>query len=77
MPYGDGTGPLGFGPGTGWGRGPCGAGFRRGRGSGRGFAFRKRFFRDWQPSTEDLDSEEKMLKEELAEIAKEKKALKK
>ncbi len=29
MPFGDGTGPLGLGPGTGWGRGPCGMGFRR------------------------------------------------
>lgn len=23
MPCGDGTGPFGLGPGTGWGRGPC------------------------------------------------------
>ena len=26
MPKYNGTGPLGFGPGTGWGLGPCGAG---------------------------------------------------
>ena len=25
MPGGDGRGPLGFGPGTGWGAGPCGS----------------------------------------------------
>jgi hypothetical protein len=30
MPGYDGTGPLGAGPGTGWGLGPCGAGRRRG-----------------------------------------------
>ena len=32
MPGGDGTGPLGSGPGTGWGRGSCrgGGGFGRG-----------------------------------------------
>jgi len=76
MPYGDGTGPLGAGPATGWGRGPCGAGLRRGRGAGRGLGLRRRFFRSWQPNAEDLDAEEKMLREELAEIAKEKKSLK-
>ena len=48
MPFRDRTGPLGQGPGTGWGAGPCGSGrfvtgrlggFGRGfgRGSGRGF----------------------------------------
>jgi hypothetical protein len=48
MPGFDATGPRGWGPGTGWGRGPCGAGLRRGfvggwgqgffgRGGGRGF----------------------------------------
>jgi hypothetical protein len=36
MPAFDGTGPWGQGPGTGWGRGPCGAGFRRGGGRGWG-----------------------------------------
>ena len=48
MPGGDRTGPLGLGPGTGWGRGPCfgfGApGFNyggRGRGFRRGFGFRR------------------------------------
>lgn len=39
MPGFDRTGPLGEGPGTGWGRGPCGAGRRRGgsRVWGQGF----------------------------------------
>jgi len=30
MPKGDGTGPIGQGPGTGRGRGPCGGGQRKG-----------------------------------------------
>jgi hypothetical protein len=30
MPGMDGSGPRGLGPGSGWGRGPCGAGFRMG-----------------------------------------------
>jgi len=39
MPGFDGTGPLGLGPGTGWGMGPCGAGraWRRRWGYGRRF----------------------------------------
>lgn len=32
MPRFNGTGPLGAGPGTGWGMGPCGSGMRRGAG---------------------------------------------
>jgi hypothetical protein len=36
MPGFDATGPWGRGPGTGWGRGPCGAGLRRGGGRGWG-----------------------------------------
>ncbi|HET6421932.1 MAG TPA: DUF5320 domain-containing protein [Geobacteraceae bacterium] len=47
MPGGDRTGPLGLGPGTSWGKGPCfgfgSPGFYyggRGRGFGRGFGFR-------------------------------------
>jgi len=36
MPGGDGTGPCGRGPGSGWGRGPCGRGMRRGCGFGYG-----------------------------------------
>ena len=52
MPGMDGTGPMGLGPGTGWGRGGCtgytpqgrpfqprGRGMGRGRGFGRGFGF--------------------------------------
>ena len=39
MPARNGTGPLGMGPMTGWGRGWCGGG----RGMGRGFAGYGRF----------------------------------
>lgn len=41
MPRYDGTGPLGFGPGTGWGLGPCGMGMRCGFGYRFGW---KRFY---------------------------------
>jgi hypothetical protein len=37
MPRYDRTGPLGLGPRTGWGLGPCGLGRGAGRGMGRGF----------------------------------------
>ncbi len=46
MPARDGTGPLGYGPRTGWGLGPCGRGFGFRRGFGRGFGFR----RFWGPA---------------------------
>lgn len=35
MPGFNGRGPSGQGPGTGWGRGPCGLGMRRGAGGRR------------------------------------------
>jgi hypothetical protein len=76
MPRFDGTGPLGLGPGTGWGMGPCGAG--RGRGWGRGYG--RRFWGypygayPYQPQItkeeekEVLEEELKNLKEEMKEI---------
>lgn len=39
MPRFDATGPLGLGPGTGWGLGPCVPGWPRG--FGRGFGWRR------------------------------------
>ena len=57
MPHGDGTGPLGLGPGTGWGLGYCAGynhpGYLRTRGLiGRGAGHRNRFwaagFSGWQ-----------------------------
>ncbi len=77
MPRFDGTGPLGLGPGTGWGLGPCGAGMAWRRGFGRGFGWR-RFWRFWgcpyQPELtkkeekEWLEEELKNLEEEMKEI---------
>jgi len=83
MPRFDGTGPLGLGPGTGWGLGPCGAGmaWRRGwgRGFGRGFGWRRFLgYGPWgypyQPTItkkeekEILENEVAALEEELKEI---------
>jgi len=68
MPGGDGTGPLGLGPRTGWGRGPCMAG--RGRGfRGRRF-WRRRFWdpytcEDYEPIKDELKEEIKALESEL------------
>ncbi|MDD5433139.1 MAG: DUF5320 domain-containing protein [Candidatus Pacebacteria bacterium] len=74
MPRFDGTGPMGYGPGTGWGLGPCGGGMAYGR---RGFG---RFWRFGPQVTKKeeqemleqevgiLESELKSIKERLAEI---------
>jgi len=84
MPYFDGTGPLGGGPMTGRGLGPCGTGFawRRGGGYGRGFGrgFGWHYQDPWatdrysysQPSrkeeTEILKDDAEALREELSAI---------
>jgi len=65
MPRFDGTGPWGSGPGTGWGRGPCGR---------YGYGFRR--FISPKNELAALEDEEKMLEEELAAIREEKAALK-
>lgn len=74
MPRGDGTGPMGAGPATGRGRGPCGAEMRRGWGGwfGRGF-FGHRWTKGDGKAT--LEEEERCLKEELERVRKEKEAL--
>jgi hypothetical protein len=78
MPRYNGTGPMGAGPGTGWGLGPCGAGMAWGRGWGRGFRKGFGFRRFISPKNElaALEDEEKILEEELAAIKEEKAALK-
>jgi len=70
MPYGDGTGPAGYGAGTGWGMGPCGIGMARRNMMGGG--------RFWMTGSkkEFLADEEKYLKTRLEEIQKAKKDLK-
>jgi len=81
MPRFNGTGPSGFGPGTGWGRSPCGGGMGWRRGWGRGW-----FGRFWgQPKitekeeadilteeAESLEQELKATKERLAELKRKK-----
>jgi len=76
MPQYNGTGPIGQGPGTGRGLGPCGRGGRNGIGcfGKRGFGFRQ--FISPKNNIEALENEEKILEEELAVIREEKKALK-
>ncbi|NLH38840.1 MAG: DUF5320 domain-containing protein [Elusimicrobia bacterium] len=68
MPYGDGTGPLGFGPATGWGRGPCGRGLaRRGMAQGRGWR-RGYVYYSKEDEMSSLKEEKKLLEEELKAI---------
>jgi hypothetical protein len=86
MPGFDGTGPLGLGPGTGWGLGPCGAGralrrgFRPGFGYGRGLGLR-RFLTcpSWRyPSASVLSKQEEieLLSEEAKVLEEELQAIK-
>lgn len=81
MPGGDGTGPRGQGPGTGWGRGGCvpyGRGMRGGRGQGwfgRAFGAFGRMLPNYSPVDEeaDLKAEREAINARLAEIEKGKK----
>ena len=78
MPYKDRTGPLGQGPLTGRGFGPCGDGKSMGRRVGFG---RGRGFRSWFASLskdevkEELNSYKKNLEEELEQVKAEQKKL--
>jgi len=79
MPRFDGTGPMGLGPGTGWGLGPCGAGRAWRRGYGRGFGWRRYWGYPYgaypfQPPTKE--EEKKILEENLADLEEELKAIK-
>jgi len=71
MPRYDGTGPLGSGPGTGLGLGPCGAG----RGFRRGFGWR-RFWGYYPASTPTKKEEVEILAEEASALEEELKAIK-
>ncbi len=69
MPGFNGAGPLGYGPRTGRGMGPCGAGMGWRRGWGRGIG---RFFGLRRYSSEEekeiLSEQENYLKEELKAV---------
>lgn len=76
MPRKNGTGPLGYGPASGLGMGPCGGGLAYGRrgGHGRGLGFRR--FWGYYPApalsqkeeNEILSEEAKLMEEELKNI---------
>lgn len=72
MPGFDGTGPLGYGPGSGRGLGFCGRGLRYGFGygrrRGRGFGWSRSF--GWGPAgyAFDLKGYKKYLEEELKAV---------
>lgn len=69
MPRFDGTGPLGYGPGTGRGFGPCVGGMRGNRGfGGRRFYTKKEESEMLKDETEVLEEELKAIKERLAEL---------
>lgn len=84
MPGQDGTGPLGQGPLTGRGLGPCGRGLaiRRdfGRGFGRGLGFRRGFGNipviTEAEEKQELEAELKEIEAEKAEIEKRLKEIK-
>ena len=82
MPAMDRTGPLGQGPLTGRGLGPCGTGFRRGFGRGMGRGLRRFAFAPiapivQQPMELTQADEKKILQEELKEIELERKEIEK
>lgn len=75
MPRFDGTGPLGYGPGTGRRLGPCGAGIGWRRGFGRGYGrpscwgpYDTPYRMTQKEETETLRNEAEILEEELKEI---------
>jgi len=72
MPGQDRTGPLGLGPLTGRGLGPCGRGLAFRRGFGRGFGWRY-----VEPVALTREEEKKILEAELKEIETEKQEIEK
>ena len=71
MPGMDGTGPMGQGPLTGRGLGPCGCGMRRGFGRGLGR------FRYAEPLVLTQEEQKKILETQLKEIELEKQNIEK
>jgi hypothetical protein len=79
MPRRDRMGPMGYGPITGRGLGPCGGGFAfgRGRGYGRGYGFDYMPYepRYSRPAPITKEEEAKILEAELNAIEEEKKEI--
>ncbi len=79
MPRYNGTGPLGYGPGTGRGLGPCGAGMAygyRGGGRGQGFGWRRFWgYGSYQPQI-TKEEEKERLTQEVTNLQEELKATK-
>ena len=73
MPGGDGTGPMGQGPLTGRGLGPCGRGLGFRRGFGRGW----RFWQRTEPVTLSKEEQKNVLEAELTDLEAEKKEIEK
>jgi len=77
MPRRDGSGPVGMGPKTGRGMGPCGGGAGQGSGYGRRGIFGRGFGWFWRVSEKDknkkevLKEEAQYLKEDLEKVEKE------
>lgn len=67
MPRFDQTGPMGYGPRSGRGMGPCGEGMGRGFGYRR-FYTKKEELEMLKEEAEDLENELKAIKERLTEI---------
>ncbi len=70
MPRGDGRGPLGYGPGTGWGAGPCMPPRSRGYFGPRRRGFWGYGYRAVSPFSYEAPGEKEVLKQE-AEILRE------
>lgn len=77
MPRQNGTGPMGMGPMSGRGMGPCGGGmtYGRGRGGGRGFGWR-RFWGYYPAPSVNKKEEVELLTEETQILEDELKAVK-
>ncbi|HOZ36600.1 MAG TPA: DUF5320 family protein [bacterium] len=71
MPKLDKTGPLGQGPLTGRGLGPCGGGMRHGWGCFGGYGFGARRFASPKNQLVALEEEKALLEEELAAVQEE------
>ncbi len=71
MPRQDKTGPIGMGPGTGRGMGPCEAGYGPGLGRGRGYGrvMCGWFYRKYQTMPEEERKD--LLKEEIEDLKQE------